>query len=184
MMKRLVIVVLVMFVVVMLSSSTDADQGMWGIGLYGGVYGPTGELEKIAETGFGGGLGLGYWFTDSWLAGIAASYHLFGEKKLLYDTKIQGGFAPIDLFLSYYLGSPGMIRFYITGRGGAYIGTGDFEETDWGVAAGVGLDFPINSAKTISLVFEPDYYWIFAENDTLSYWGLNLGLSFAFGGGY
>ena len=184
MMKRLLIVVCVMLVVVMLSSPTDAEQGMWGLSLYGGVYGPTGELEKIADTGFGGGLGLGYWFTDSWLAGIAASYHLFGEKELAYNTKIQGGYTPIDLFLNYYLGAPGMIRFYLSGRGGAYIGTGDFEETDWGLTLGAGLDLPINSAKTISLVFEPDYYWIFAENETLSYWGLNLGLSFAFGGGY
>jgi opacity protein-like surface antigen len=153
-------------------------QGLWALGLYGGVYGPTEDLEKVASTGGGGGLGLAYWINDNWLATSALSYHQFGEKKLADDVKISGAYAPLELGFNYFIGAPGKTRFYLAGRGGAWIGVGDFEETSFGLVAGLGVDFPVS--PSVALQIEPDYYWVFEEN-TLTYWGLNFGLSWAVG---
>ncbi len=165
----------------MMSSTANAQygapqvQGMT-MSLLGSWLYPTGNLSDIAEDGWGGTFSLGANVGPNAVAKFMISYHDFGVKKYTSRGDIDGGFVPLDLGFTAYLGYPGGIRPYVTGYGGWYIATGDFRDSSFGLGGGFGLDIPLGSPQ-MSLQIEPSYRVVFRDL-TDEYLLINVGLAF------
>ena len=147
---------------------TMSLQGAW---LY-----PTGNLDDIAEDGWGGTFSLGANVSQNAVAKFMVSYHDFGVEKYTTLGDIDGGFVPLDLGFTAFLGYPGGIRPYLSGYGGWYIATGDFNDSNFGLGGGIGLDIPLGSPQ-MSLQIEPSYRLVFRD-ELDEYFLINVGLSF------
>jgi hypothetical protein len=57
------------------------------------------------------------------------------------------------------------------------VASGDFDDSAFGMGAGLGLEFVLGSPGT-SLFIEPNYNIIFQDEDDEEYFGIHLGLAF------
>ena len=167
--------------VVLLSSPASAQYGAPQIqgmtmSLQGSWLFPSGHLDDIAEDGWGGTFSLGANVSSNAVAKFMVSYHDFGVEKYTTLGDIDGGFVPVDLGGTLYLGYPGGIRPYLTGYGGWYIATGDFNDSRFGLGGGIGLDIPLGDPQ-MSLQIEPSYRVVFRD-EADEYFLINVGLAF------
>ena len=172
---------LAVLVGLMFAAAPAAQAQYAWMSLQGGGVFPDGEFEEIAENGWGGGVGLGLFVHPMVLLKANASYYSFGSKTFLGED-IEGGYAPFELGTNLYLGYFGNIRPYATVHGGWYVATGDFDESEFGLGFGPGLDIPLGSPNT-SLFIEPSYNIIFRDEDNrldedIEFWGLQIGFAF------
>ncbi len=144
-----------------------AAAGEFRLGAYGGTVIPAGDFTEVAAIGGGGGLSLGYLFTDAWMVYFQGSYHNFGSRKIYSDNYNYVAFEvnviPVELGLSYFWGEPSVFQGYVTGRVGGYMWRGDHEDEDIGVAVGGGVSIPIDNGGKWKIYVEPMFHVVFGE---------------------
>ncbi len=172
--KSFIVPMIVLCAVVTLAASNVYAQYPW-IGIHGSGVFPTGYLDDKADNGYGGGVGVGMFVNPNVLVKAMASYHGFGSRTVS-GQEIDGAYIPLELGGNFYLGYPGGIRPYFTAHAGWFVASGDFEDSEFGMGGGLGLEIPIGDPTT-RLFVEPIYNIIF-QDENEEYWGINFGLSF------
>ena len=178
-MKKLTIIgaFMMMFALAPLAAHAQYVQYPW-LGLWGCAAFPTGDLADTSDNGGGGGLGVGMLVNPMVLLKATASYHRFSDDNATSGT-IEGAFAPLEVGSNLYFGYLGALRPYVSLHGGWFVAAKDFDESDFGIGGGPGIDIPIGDGNK-SIFIEPNYNIVFGDNDeNIEYWTINIGFSFA-----
>jgi len=122
--------------------------------LGGGVTVPVGTFGDVASTGWHGGAALGFQPADFPIGfQIDGTYHRFGFEAANVDADWQMIQGTADIVFAFNRSEESKLHPYLIGGVGAYnvkaVGNDaegiDSDETDFGVNAGLGLDFDLGS---------------------------------------
>jgi len=123
---------------------------------------PLSNLKDHASWGFlSGRIGYNFDITHNLSWNLSAAINKFGTQTVTVDIQTNAeyesdlAFIPITTGLQYFLNIKNN-RIYLMALGGYYLPSAGFEEGDWGVSPGVGLQLPFigNRMKLdISMVY-------------------------------
>ena len=179
-MKRVVSLFAAVAMTVVMGASAAEAQSPVRFGLAGGLSLPQGEDSDFLENGFHGQVMLGFGMMALPVKLRAdLSYHSFGGKD---GTLAEGADARvISGALNANIGMGGIgVKPYLSGGLGMYnmkveaFGE-DVTETDFGVNAGVGLEFSLTGMSTF---LEARYIHIFSEGEATKIVPITFGIMF------
>jgi hypothetical protein len=129
---------------------------------------PLTDLKTNARWGFLGG-NINYRFDLikklSWCCSIA--YQRFGSRTVIVDSftgatyESKLAYIPVTSGFQFFLNN-NKTRYYLVAKGGYYFPSADFEEGDWGVSPGAGVQIPFQS-KNMKIDFSLMYDRIFGS---------------------
>jgi hypothetical protein len=151
-MRELRIGVLVVVLLAVAVAHPAVAQLRFSLG--GGVTVPAGTFGDVASTGWHGGAALGFQPADFPIGfQIDGTYHRFGFEAANVDADWQMIQGTADIVFAFNRSEESKLHPYLIGGVGAYnvkaVGNDaegiDSDETDFGVNAGLGLDFDLGS---------------------------------------
>ncbi len=151
-MRKLRIGVLVVVLLAVAVAHPAVAQLRFSLG--GGVTVPAGTFGDVASTGWHGGAALGFQPADFPIGfQIDGTYHRFGFEAANVDADWQMIQGTADIVFAFNRSEESKLHPYLIGGVGAYnvkaVGNDaegiDSDETDFGVNAGLGLDFDLGS---------------------------------------
>lgn len=178
-------IVLFAFTLIMFLSFNKAHAQKANIGINVSPVLPLGDLSNVTDFGIGGDVSFDYYFNDHWDLGIEAGYLNFNYPDL--DAS-HISFIPIQLTGGAHMDLDDWIDLYGELGAGAFITNTKTVYTNlmgatqtttssnayFGLSPRVGLAFELNSIWFLDV--NVNYDIAFADPNSLSYLGLNVGI--------
>lgn len=161
--------VLYSMLIVLLTSSMFYAQGKFGLGVYGGLVSPTGDMGDLYKAGFGANASLSYNISESFQLTLSPGYYHFSFNSDFFndELKAQGidQTVDVDAPLTIIPVMAGAKYFFANGKFKPY------------VSAEVGLHFVTLTAKSVTIGgVKQDVGQ--DTTDTKSGWGVGVGFQY------
>ncbi len=148
-MKSIKLTSLIIGVILLLVGSSTLNAQRSHLSLSFSPVLPVSDLKDHASWGFlSGKIGYSFDITQNLSWNLSAALNKFGTQTVMVDIQTNAeyesdlAFIPVTTGLQYFINIKNN-RFYLAALGGYYFPSAGFEEGDWGVSPGIGLQIPL-----------------------------------------